>query len=65
MTSRFANLGGNWNNGANSGSRYVNTNTASNSNTNNGGRGVCDDSFLALCTFHLAVQADHCVEWSA
>jgi RNA-directed DNA polymerase len=44
--SRFANFGGNWNNGAESGSRYVNTNTASNSNTNNGGRGVCDDSFL-------------------
>ena len=46
MTSRFANFGGNWNNAANSGSRYANTNTASNSNTNNGGRGVCDDSFL-------------------
>jgi len=62
--SRFANFGGNWNNGANSGSRYVNTNASSNSNTNNGGRGVCDDSLFTLCTFREAVQADH-KEWSA
>jgi hypothetical protein len=46
--SRFANFGGNWNNGAKSGSRNANTNTASNSNTNNGSRGVCDDSFLCF-----------------
>jgi hypothetical protein len=46
MTSRFANFGGNWNNGANSGSRNFNWNNSSNSNTNNGGRGVCDDLFL-------------------
>ena len=64
MISRFANFGGNWNNGANSGSRNVNTNTASNSNTNNGGRGVCDGLFNTLCTFQMAVQADH-LEWSA
>ena len=55
---RFANFGGNWNNGSESGSRYVNSNNADNSNTNNGGRGVCDD-LQALCTHHKAVQADH------
>ena len=60
-----ANFGGNWNNGANSGSRNVNTNTATNSNTNNGSRGVCDDSFTALCTFREVVQADHFRGWSA
>lgn len=65
MISRFANFGGNWNNGANSGSRYANTNTASNSNTNNGGRGVCDGSFFALCTYLMAVQVDHYLGWSA
>lgn len=64
MISRFANFGGNWNNGSESGSRNVNSNTATNSNTNNGGRGVCDDLFYTLCTFRLAVQADH-LEWSA
>ena len=61
--SRFADLGGNWGNGAKSGSRYVNTNTATNSNSNNGGRGVCYD-LQALCTHHSAVQADH-TRWSA
>lgn len=40
---RFVNLGGNWDNGSKSGSRYANTNTADNSNTNIGGRGVCGD----------------------
>ena len=59
----FANFGGNWNNGANSGSRNVNTNTATNSNTNIGGRGVCDD-LQALGTYHMAVSADH-NRWSA
>lgn len=42
-------FGGNWNNGANSGSRNVNTNTATNSNTNNGARGLSDDSWLYCC----------------
>src|SRR6056297_280313 len=60
---RFANLGGNWNNGSESGSRNVNSNNADNSNTNNGSRGVCDD-LQALCTYHKAVQADH-NRWSA
>lgn len=41
--SHFGILGGNWNNAANSGSRNVNNNTATNSNTNIGARGVCDD----------------------
>jgi len=37
------NLGGNWNNGANAGSRSANwNNSPSNSNNNIGGRGVCD-----------------------
>lgn len=65
VMTHFANFGGNWNNGANSGSRNVNTNTATNSNTNNGSRGVCDDSCNALCTYHMAVQADHYLGWSA
>jgi len=64
MISRFANFGGNWNNGSESGSRYVNSNNADNSNTNNGGRGVCDDLLYSLCTYHLAVQVDH-TKWSA
>lgn len=42
-------LGGNWNNGANSGSRYANFNNApTNSNNNIGARGVCDDTRLDL-----------------
>lgn len=40
--SRFANLGGSWFNGANSGSRSVNTPPATNSITFIGGRGCCD-----------------------
>ena len=43
-------LGGNWNNGANSGSRNWNWNNApSNSNNNIGARGRSDDLFPALC----------------
>ena len=39
-------LGGNWNNGANAGSRYSNWNNApSNSNNNIGSRGVGDEIF--------------------
>ncbi len=42
-------LGGNWNNGANSGSRYSNWNNApTNSNNNIGARGVCEDMRLDL-----------------
>ena len=42
-------LGGNWNNGANSGSRNSNWNNApSNSNNNIGARGVCDDTRLDI-----------------
>ena len=40
-----ANLGQNWNNGSESGSRGTNSNNPWNSNTNNGGRGRCDDFF--------------------
>lgn len=42
-------LGGNWNNGANSGSRCSNWNNApTNSNNNIGARGVCEDMRLDL-----------------
>lgn len=42
-------LGGNWNNGANSGSRCSNWNNApTNSNNNIGVRGVCEDTRLEL-----------------
>lgn len=42
-------LGGNWNNGANSGSRASNwNNLPSNSNNNIGARGRCDRQFPAL-----------------
>ena len=44
--SRFADLGGGWFNGADSGSRCVGTNTASFSFANRGGRGVCDHLIL-------------------
>jgi len=43
---RFARLGGNWDSGSNSGSRYVLTDTATFSNTDSGGRGVCDHLIL-------------------
>lgn len=37
-------LGGNWNDGANAGSRYSNwNNSPTNSNNNIGARGVCED----------------------
>lgn len=40
-------LGGNWNNGANAGSRCSNWNNApTNSNNNIGARGVCEDTRL-------------------
>ena len=43
------NFGGNWNEGANSGSRNSNWNNApSNSNNNIGSRGVSDDTFYWL-----------------
>ena len=41
--SRAANLGQNWNNAAETGSRASNSNNPWNSNTNIGGRGLCDD----------------------
>jgi hypothetical protein len=42
-------LGGNWNNGANSGSRCSNwNNSASNSNNNIGVRCACDDISISL-----------------
>jgi len=43
---RFAALGGDWTVGSDSGSRNVRTNTATNSNTTFGGRGVCDHVIL-------------------
>lgn len=43
-------LGGNWNNGANSGSRCSNwNNAASNSNNNIGVRFSCDDMSILFC----------------
>lgn len=45
-------FGGNWNNGANSGSRCSNWNNApTNSNNNIGARGVCEDMgfIISLC----------------
>ena len=44
--SRFALFGGDWDRGARSGSRYAGTLTASVSNTDSGGRGVCDHLIL-------------------
>ncbi|MEX0469950.1 hypothetical protein V6X73_09445 [Spiribacter sp. 390] len=43
---RFATLGGAWPNGSESGSRYVNTDPAPDSNAGLGGRGVCDHLIL-------------------
>ena len=42
VMTHFANFGGNWNNGANSGSRNVASDTATVSDTAGGSRGVCD-----------------------
>jgi hypothetical protein len=44
--SRFALFGGNWDRGAESGSRFVATFTSSNSTSTGGGRGVCDHLIL-------------------
>jgi len=44
--SRFATFGGPWSGGSNSGSRCVNTNTATDSNSLLGSRGVCDHLIL-------------------
>mgnify|MGYP000450319473 CR=1 FL=1 len=44
--SRFAGFGGSWVNGSSSGSRFVNTNTATISLTGIGGVGVCDHLIL-------------------
>jgi len=43
---RFARLGGNWSDDAESGSRYVSTATSLNSSTKFGGRGACDHVVL-------------------
>jgi hypothetical protein len=48
-------LGGNWNNGVNAGSRSSNwNNTASNSNNNIGLRLVCDDNLLVSDSYGIA-----------
>lgn len=57
-------LGGNWNNGSNSGSRSANWNNApSNSNNNIGGRGACDSDMGLHAPLRETGWADHW--WSA
>jgi hypothetical protein len=63
-------LGGNWNEAANSGSRASNwNNSPTNSNTNIGARGVCDDVInkvsTALCHIYGAASRPVKTMWSA
>lgn len=60
-------LGGNWNNGVNSGSRYSNWNNApTNSNNNIGARGVCEYARLAVPLGHRYGAAGRPIHaWSA
>lgn len=58
-------LGGNWNNGANAGSRCSNwNNAASNSNNNIGVRFSCEDISLLLCIGHGYASRPFMI-WSA